>query len=117
VKQLKSLVRNVVDPGRDLGHIDRALGRENRAAETAPAAAVSVSEPGTTGGARAGAARPSETVAVDVNTAPGMGTSGSAAAASGAARAGTGGEEEKGTERGQEQEQKQGQGRVCEDCQ
>lgn len=27
-KQLKSLVRNIVDPSRDLGHVDRALAKK-----------------------------------------------------------------------------------------
>ncbi|KAL2007888.1 hypothetical protein VTN00DRAFT_7870 [Thermoascus crustaceus] len=117
VKQLKSLVRNIVDPGRDLGHVDRALGRENKAsAEVAPAAAVNVSSPENTGGGRAGAARPSETVAVDVDTTPGMGTSSSVTAASGAAgQAQQQGQEQQ--QEGQRQGQEQGQGQVCEDCQ
>lgn len=35
-KTLKSLVRNVIDPGRDLGHTDRALkgGSASTGAET-----------------------------------------------------------------------------------
>ncbi|EED16867.1 selenoprotein domain protein [Talaromyces stipitatus ATCC 10500] len=30
VKQLKALVRNIVDPTRDLGHVDRALNKANK---------------------------------------------------------------------------------------
>jgi hypothetical protein len=28
VKQLKALVRDIVDPSRDLGHVDRALSKQ-----------------------------------------------------------------------------------------
>lgn len=48
IKHLKSLVRNVIDPSRDLGHVDRALGQkvENTAAPTATgtASATAVSQ-------------------------------------------------------------------------
>jgi hypothetical protein len=42
VKQLKSLVRNIVDPARDLGHVDRALSKKtsHTGAETAPVPAT-----------------------------------------------------------------------------
>lgn len=30
VKQLKALVRNIVDPTRNLGHVDRALNKEKK---------------------------------------------------------------------------------------
>ncbi|KAL4881347.1 Rdx family-domain-containing protein [Aspergillus karnatakaensis] len=51
VKALKSLVRNVIDPGRDLGHTDRALkmkkqqqeGKEGSGATTGAGAAATVS--------------------------------------------------------------------------
>ncbi|KAL1970536.1 hypothetical protein VTN77DRAFT_4180 [Rasamsonia byssochlamydoides] len=68
VKQLKSLVRNIVDPSRDLGHVDRALGKENKGAESAPAAAATTAANANT--------TPARTVATDVNTPAGMGASG-----------------------------------------
>jgi len=40
VKQLKSLVRNIVDPSRDLGHVDRALGKAHKCTESTTATAV-----------------------------------------------------------------------------
>ncbi|CRG90391.1 hypothetical protein PISL3812_07435 [Talaromyces islandicus] len=43
VKQLKSLVRNIIDPSRDLGHVDRAL----KASKTADAAASTDAPKGT----------------------------------------------------------------------
>lgn len=33
VKQLKALVRNIVDPTRNLGHVDRALNKEKKEKE------------------------------------------------------------------------------------
>ena len=39
VKTLKSLVRNVIDPQRDLGHTDRALRGEGSSTATAATAA------------------------------------------------------------------------------
>jgi hypothetical protein len=40
VKVLKSLVRNVIDPSRDLGHTDRALKKGSTVAPKAAAAAA-----------------------------------------------------------------------------
>jgi hypothetical protein len=40
VKVLKSLVRNVIDPSRDLGHTDRALKKGSTVATPAPKAAA-----------------------------------------------------------------------------
>ncbi|KAL4816134.1 Rdx family-domain-containing protein [Aspergillus spinulosporus] len=37
VKELKSRVRNVIDPGRDLGHTDRALKKGSNASHSTPA--------------------------------------------------------------------------------
>ncbi|EDN07040.1 selenoprotein domain-containing protein [Histoplasma capsulatum] len=37
-KQLKSLVRNIVDPSRDLGHVDRALAQKKGAGKAAEGA-------------------------------------------------------------------------------
>ncbi|BAE57950.1 Rdx family-domain-containing protein [Aspergillus flavus] len=44
VKVLKSLVRNVIDPSRDLGHTDRALKAGNVSVKEGGAARVSSSE-------------------------------------------------------------------------
>jgi Uncharacterized protein conserved in bacteria len=71
-------VRNVVDPSRDLGHVDRALGKEIKAADTAVAPTVAGPVSSGTGPAPSGgiALSPaSRTVAEDVNTNPGMGAS------------------------------------------
>ncbi|KAL1987955.1 hypothetical protein VTN96DRAFT_1479 [Rasamsonia emersonii] len=89
VKQLKSLVRNIVDPSRDLGHVDRALGKENKGAESTPVAAT-VTAAATTGATTTSA----KTVATDENTPAGMGASGKR-------------EDEKG----------EGEQKTCEDCQ
>ncbi|EAA63175.1 hypothetical protein AN2741.2 [Aspergillus nidulans FGSC A4] len=40
VKELKSRVRNVIDPGRDLGHTDRALKKGANASSSTPATAI-----------------------------------------------------------------------------
>ncbi|OJD11742.1 hypothetical protein AJ78_07540, partial [Emergomyces pasteurianus Ep9510] len=39
-KQLKSLVRNIVDPSRDLGHVDRALAKKKQGAAGEPGAVM-----------------------------------------------------------------------------
>lgn len=46
VKELKSRVRNVIDPTRNLGHTDRAL---KKGAETAEAAIATASTPAASG--------------------------------------------------------------------
>ncbi|KAL6232997.1 Rdx family-domain-containing protein [Aspergillus navahoensis] len=43
VKELKSRVRNVIDPGRDLGHTDRALKKGSTVSESATATATPAS--------------------------------------------------------------------------
>jgi hypothetical protein len=50
VKQLKSLVRNIVDPSRDLGHVDRALSKQHKGAETAPEPATVTNATATSSG-------------------------------------------------------------------
>ncbi|KAJ9212480.1 hypothetical protein DTO166G4_5972 [Paecilomyces variotii] len=76
VKNLKSLVRNVVDPSRDLGHVDRALGKEIKARDTAVAPNVTGPVSSSTGPAPTGGIVPSpasRTVAENTDTKPGMG--------------------------------------------
>lgn len=76
VKNLKSLVRNVVDPSRDLGHVDRALGKEIKARDTAVAPNVTGPVSSSTGPAPTGGIAPSpasRTVAENTDTKPGMG--------------------------------------------
>ncbi|GAD92517.1 hypothetical protein PAAG_00818 [Paecilomyces variotii No. 5] len=76
VKNLKSLVRNVVDPSRDLGHVDRALGKEIKAADIATAPSVTGPVSSSSGPAPTGGIAPSpasRTVAEDTDTKPGMG--------------------------------------------
>lgn len=92
IKQLKSLVRNIVDPSRDLGHVDRALGKGHTGAESTPAAAIIkvTTAPNDTTSAK--------TVATDVNTPAGMGASGS-------------------REEGKEGKDEGEQQKTCEDCQ
>lgn len=46
VKELKSRVRNVIDPTRNLGHTDRALKKGAEAAEAATATATAASGKG-----------------------------------------------------------------------
>lgn len=82
-------MRNIVDPSRDLGHVDRALGKENKGAESTPVAAT-VTAAATTGATTTSA----KTVATDENTPAGMGASGKR-------------EDEKG----------EGEQKTCEDCQ
>jgi hypothetical protein len=36
VKQLKASVRNIIDPSRDLGHVDRALNKASKPEENGP---------------------------------------------------------------------------------
>ncbi|KAL4987067.1 Rdx family-domain-containing protein [Aspergillus falconensis] len=53
VKELKSRVRNVIDPGRDLGHTDRALKKGS----TISASATATASTGTGSGAGSGAGK------------------------------------------------------------
>ncbi|KAL4746408.1 Rdx family-domain-containing protein [Aspergillus terricola var. indicus] len=46
VKELKSRVRNVIDPGRDLGHTDRALKKGSAASHSTPATASTGTDTG-----------------------------------------------------------------------
>lgn len=36
MKQLKASVRNIIDPSRDLGHVDRALNKASKPEENGP---------------------------------------------------------------------------------
>ncbi|PGH19209.1 hypothetical protein AJ80_04180 [Polytolypa hystricis UAMH7299] len=50
VKQLKSLVRNIIDPSRDLGHVDRALkAKQQQQQPSSPPSPSKNVEPGTAG--------------------------------------------------------------------
>ncbi|KAL5046382.1 Rdx family-domain-containing protein [Aspergillus fruticulosus] len=74
VKELKSRVRNVIDPGRDLGHTDRALKKGSTISASATATASTGTGSGAGKGAKVGKFGSGSGSGSGSSTEPGIGT-------------------------------------------